>query len=80
MGPYAGVDFNLTLYQLLSRLQHIYHGQQYARVDLNPMPESTLSPSQGLWIWPQAFGRTNIHDVKGLYLPHGYRPSDLLTF
>jgi hypothetical protein len=19
----------------------------------NPMPESTLSPSQGLWIWPQ---------------------------
>jgi hypothetical protein len=28
--------------------QHIYHGQPYARVDLNPMPESTLSPSQGL--------------------------------
>ncbi len=23
------------------------------RVDLNPMPESTLSLSQGLWIWPQ---------------------------
>jgi hypothetical protein len=22
-------------------------------VDLNPMSESTLSPSQGLWIWPQ---------------------------
>ncbi len=35
-----------------SRLQHIYHWQHYARVDLNPMPESTLSPSQGLWIWP----------------------------
>ncbi len=32
--------------------QHIYHGQPYARVDLNPMPESYLSPSQGLWIWP----------------------------
>jgi hypothetical protein len=31
------------------RLQHIYH----ARVNLNPMPESTLSPSQGHWIWPQ---------------------------
>jgi hypothetical protein len=27
--------------------------QPYARVDLNPMPELALSPSQGLWIWPQ---------------------------
>ncbi len=34
------------------RHKYIYHGQPYARVDLNPMPESTLSPSQGLWIWP----------------------------
>jgi hypothetical protein len=25
----------------------------HSRVDLNLMPESTLSPSQGLWIWPQ---------------------------
>ncbi len=25
-------------------------GQPYARVDLNPMPEFSLSPSQGLWI------------------------------
>jgi hypothetical protein len=25
----------------------------FTRVDLNPMPESTLSPSQGLWIWPR---------------------------
>ncbi len=24
-------------------------GQPYARVDLDPMPESTLSPSQGTW-------------------------------
>jgi hypothetical protein len=49
MGPYAGVDHNLTLCPLQSRHQHIYHGQLYARVDLNPMPELTLSPSQGLW-------------------------------
>ena len=34
----------------------------HSRVDSNtftmgiPMPESTLSPSQGLWIWPQEFG------------------------
>ncbi len=56
MGPYAGVDYifnyNLTLCPLQSLLQNIYHGQPHARVDLNPMPESTLSPCQGLWIWP----------------------------
>ncbi len=52
MGPYAGVDYNLTLCPLQSRLQHIYNGQPYASVDLNSVPESTLSPSQGLWIWP----------------------------
>ncbi len=34
MGPYAGVGYNLTLCPLQSRLQHIYHGQPYARVDL----------------------------------------------
>jgi hypothetical protein len=46
--PY-GIDCNLTL----GRLQDMYHGQPYARVDLNPMPESTLCPSQGLRIFPQ---------------------------
>ncbi len=35
-------------------------GQPYARVDLNPMPESTLSPSQGLWIWLLYITRTRI--------------------
>ncbi len=48
MGPYTGVDYNnLILCQFQSRLQHIYHvnGQP-------PMPESTLPPGQGLWIWP----------------------------
>jgi hypothetical protein len=53
MGIYAEADYNLPLRRLQSRLQHIYHGQPYARVDLNPMPESTLSPCQGLRIWPQ---------------------------
>jgi hypothetical protein len=33
---YAGVDYNLTLCRLQSRLQHFYHGR-------NPMPESTLN-------------------------------------
>jgi hypothetical protein len=35
MGPHAGVDYNLNLCPLQSRLQHIYHGQPNARVDLN---------------------------------------------
>ncbi len=34
--PYAGVDYNLTLCPLQSRLQHIYHGQPCARVDFIP--------------------------------------------
>jgi hypothetical protein len=51
MGPYAGVDYNLTL----CRIQHMYHCQPYARVDLNHKPESTLSPSQGLRIWPLTY-------------------------
>jgi hypothetical protein len=55
MGPYARVDYNLTFCPLQSRLQYIYHRQirqPYARVGLNTKPESTLSPSHGLWIWP----------------------------
>jgi hypothetical protein len=41
MGPYrpfAGVDYNLTLYSLQSRLQHIYHGQPYASSQSRPQP------------------------------------------
>jgi hypothetical protein len=37
MGPYAGVDSNAFT----------RGNQPYARVDLNPMPESTLSPQSG---------------------------------
>jgi hypothetical protein len=37
--PYAGVDYNLTLCRLQSRLlQHKYHGQPFARVDFIPQP------------------------------------------
>ncbi len=35
MGPCAGVDQKLTLCPLQSLLQHVYHGQPYARGDLN---------------------------------------------
>jgi hypothetical protein len=46
------VGYNLTLCPLKSRLQHIYHGHIYARVDLNPMPESTLTLYQSR-LYPQ---------------------------
>jgi hypothetical protein len=49
----VGVDYNLTLCPLQSRLQHIYHGQPYASVDdLNPMPESTLFDLCTHWVRP----------------------------
>jgi hypothetical protein len=38
-----------------SQLQYMNHGQPYTRVDLNPTPESTLSPSQGLWTWARKY-------------------------
>ncbi len=47
---------------LQSQLQHIYHGKSYARV--NPVKESTLSPSQGLWIWPLTVSTTRL-EVAG---------------
>jgi hypothetical protein len=37
MGPWPELTiYNLTLCLLQSRLQHIYHGQPYASVDLIP--------------------------------------------
>jgi hypothetical protein len=43
MGPYAGADYNLTFCPLQSRLQHIYHGQSHARVDLKEDTQSIFS-------------------------------------
>ncbi len=47
MGPYAGVDYNLTLCPLQSRLQHIYHWATLCQSLLSPVPESTSIPQQG---------------------------------
>jgi hypothetical protein len=47
MGPFAGVDYYLTLCPLQSRLQHIYNGQHYARVDFIPQ-SGTLNLATGL--------------------------------
>ncbi len=49
-----GTELTITSPCVHSRVdsQHIYHGQPCSRVDLNHMPVSTLSPSEGLWIWP----------------------------
>jgi hypothetical protein len=41
MGPYAEVDYNITL----CRLHHMYYGQPYARVDLNPITVNFISQS-----------------------------------
>ncbi len=38
MEPYVGVDHNLTLCLLQSRLQHMYRGQPYAMSTLNLLP------------------------------------------
>ncbi len=46
------MPYNLNLFPLQCRLQHMYHGHPYARVNLDPMLKLTLSPSQWLWIWP----------------------------
>jgi hypothetical protein len=52
-GPHAGVDYNLTyVHSRVDSSTFTMHVQPYARVDLKPMAEATLSPSQGLWIWP----------------------------
>jgi hypothetical protein len=40
MGPHAGVDYKRTL----CRLQHMYYGQPYVRVDLNPYARVDLIP------------------------------------
>ncbi len=50
-------------------------GQPYARVGLNPVPKSTLSPSQGLWIWPlyPSTARHCVDDLSQNNLPLGHR-------
>jgi hypothetical protein len=46
MGPFAGADYNLILCPPQSPLQHIHHGQPYARVDLKSLTlyQSRLYP------------------------------------
>ena len=53
MGPSAGIDYNLILcHSRVDSNTFAMGGQPYASVDLNPVPESTLSPSQGRLICP----------------------------
>ncbi len=44
------------LFNVQSQLQHIYKRQPLARVNLNSLLESTLSPSHGLKIWSLLLG------------------------
>ncbi len=48
MGPYAGVDYNLTLCPLQSRLNTFTTG--------NPMPESTPFARVGFYLQVRGFG------------------------
>ncbi len=70
--------------RLQNRLQHMYHEQPYARVDFNPMPESTLSPSQGLWIQPLIRNaRANMlcqADVQWVFVMSLFRVSLIILF
>jgi hypothetical protein len=52
-GPYAAVDY-ITSFFVDSRVDSntFTLGQRYARVGLNPKPESTFSLSQGLRVRP----------------------------
>ncbi len=43
MGPYAGIDYNLTL----CLLQHIYHEQPYARVNFIRPAEDFMNLASG---------------------------------
>jgi hypothetical protein len=46
MRPYAGVDYNLTLCPLQSRLQHICHGKPYDLLSSMPITEWTFTLCQ----------------------------------
>jgi hypothetical protein len=51
------------------------------RVDINPMPESTLSPSQRFWIWPLSLSPYNLSRSPGLdSQPAGPIREPYLTF
>ncbi len=45
MRSYAGAYYNLALFRLQSQLQHMYHGQLYARVE--PFVRVDFSPQSG---------------------------------
>jgi hypothetical protein len=51
MGPYAAVDYTSPYVHFRVDSNTFTMGNPIP-VGLNPMPESTLSPSQGLWIKP----------------------------
>jgi hypothetical protein len=65
LGPYAGVVCKLTLCPLQSRLQYIYLGQPYARVDIKPQ-SGTLDLASGsiLSCW-EGGGGGNVTRLEG---------------
>jgi hypothetical protein len=65
MGPYAGVDYITSPYVHSNVYSTTFTmGNPMPEATLTPMPVSTLSPSQELWIWPQKYCRGNYTDKK----------------
>ncbi len=69
MGPYAGVDYNLTLCPLQSRHQHIHHGQPYARVDLNQCQSRLYPPVKDFGFGLSSFVRRLWGETFHSFLP-----------
>jgi hypothetical protein len=92
MGPFAGVDYNLTF----CRIQHMmYHGQRFASESTSTLCQSrsTLNPSQGLRIWPRDnspapqyfkavlwIRRPNYQSLTGRYIVDYDKPIPELTY
>jgi hypothetical protein len=80
MVPYAGVDYTTSPY-VDSRVdfQHMNNGQPYARVGLNPVPESNLSSWKGLRIWHSEFSPPSSKATREPLLPPAMIEPGLLT-
>ena len=69
MGSYAGIDYNLTLLYVHSRV-----GSNTFNMG-NHIPEWTLLPSQGLWIWP-----LSAFNIKEIYIRTSQMINDDVSF
>jgi hypothetical protein len=67
-------EFTITSPHVDSNTCTMGIGQPFARVDLNPMPELTLSPSQELRIWPLGVGVVVRLELEDVTSPRSHGP------